>query len=260
MTESAIVNYHVRSAETQAFHFDVDGIIGNLVSPELVPTEVRVRDIRDNPGSISFDTDSISFERYPSLVRDFADPEKWRDTYDAELKSLLSDRINAREVTVFDHTVRIDSEDAERRPARNVHTDYSRSGAEQRLIDILGKDRAREYRSGHYAFVNVWRPIEHPIRTSPLGFISPRSVADEDWMTIELIYPDRVGQILGVAANQEHDWFYMSQMTPDDVAIFNIYDNSGRAFLGHSALDMTDDHGAPVPRKSIESRTLVLYR
>ena len=77
-------------------------------------------------------------------------------------------------------------------------------------------------------------------------------------MTIELVYPDRVGQILGVAASDEHDWFYQSGMTPDEVVIFNIYDNAGRPFLGHSALDMRDS-GKPSVRKSIESRTLVRY-
>lgn len=259
MSESAIVNYHIRSIDPQAFLFDVDGIIGNLVSPELAPTKVTVRDIRDAPDSLAFETDSIAFVYHTSRVRDFTDPAVWRDAYDAELKSLLSERIGASKVIVFDHTVRIDDENAERRPARNVHTDYSRAGAEQRLIDLVGEERASRYRNGHYAFVNVWRPVEHPILTSPLGFIHPGSVAEDDWISIQLIYPDRVGQILGVAANQDHDWFYMSRMTPDDVAIFNIYDNSGRPFLGHSALDMVPTSDISTPRKSIESRTLVLY-
>ena len=79
-------------------------------------------------------------------------------------------------------------------------------------------------------------------------------------MTIELIYPDRIGQILGVAANKNHDWFYLSKMTPDDVTIFNIYDNQGRPFLAHSALDMEITDNVTTPRKSIESRTLVRYK
>ena len=79
-------------------------------------------------------------------------------------------------------------------------------------------------------------------------------------MTIDLVYPDRIGQILGVAANEDHDWFYLSQMTPQEVAIFNIYDNQGRPFLGHSALDLETRTAASCPRKSIESRALVRYR
>lgn len=128
------------------------------------------------------------------------------------------------------------------------------------MIDIVGEKRAKEFEEGHYAFVNVWRPVENTIKTSPLGFIRPSSVSKEDWMTIELIYPDRTGQILGVAANDNHHWFYLSDMTPDEISIFNIYDNCGRPFLGHSALDMDDTRDGLPPRKSVESRTLVRYK
>ena len=260
MLETAIVNYHIRSAEPQAFHFDVDGVIGNLVSPELVSTRINVHDLRDGSLTVDFEADGIMFEKHVTRIREFDGSSAWEDSYDDELRALLEETIGAKEVIIFDHTVRIDDPNADRKPARNVHNDYSRSGAEQRLIDIVGKDRAREFRAGHFGFVNVWRPVEHPIRTSPLGFIRPSSMEPGDCMTIELVYPDRIGQILGVAANEDHDWFYLSHMTPEEVAIFNIYDNRGLPFLGHSALDMRNPKGGKAPRKSIESRTLVRYR
>ena len=181
MRNAAVVNYHINNAEPQAFEFDVDGVVGKLVSPELVPTRVNVLDLRDSSFSVGFDTDGITFENHVTRITDFVSSPGWEDTYSDELRALL-------------------------------------------------------------------------------GFIRPGSVHAEDWMTIDLIYPDRVGQILGVAANDDHDWFYLSRMTPDEVAIFNIYDNEGRPFLGHSALDMEDSRNARVPRKSIESRTLVRYR
>ena len=31
MREEATVNYHIKSEEPQAFYFDVDGIVGNLI-------------------------------------------------------------------------------------------------------------------------------------------------------------------------------------------------------------------------------------
>ena len=48
-------------------------------------------------------------------------------------------------------------------------------------------------------------------------------------------------------------------MMPDEVAIFNIYDNRGRPSVAHSALDMIEDPNVTTPRKSIESRTLIRY-
>ncbi len=259
MYVSASVNYHVHKEQAQAFEFDVGGIIGNLVSPELVTTQIEVRDLRNDTRAPRFDRDGIVFVNAPSAVYDFEHSEDWQATYDTELKQLLKSKIGAKDVIVFDHTVRIDDPNAARRPARNVHNDYNEVGAVQRLIDIAGEARAAEFHDAGYGFVNVWRPIEHTIKSSPLGFIRPSSMAPEDWMDIGLIYPDRFGQILGVAANPSHEWFFKSEMTPDEAIIFNIYDNTGRPHLAHSALDLPGDADVTVPRKSIESRTLVRY-
>ncbi len=259
MEVKASVNYHVQKDEPQAFLFDVDGIAGNLYSPELTSTNVNVQDIRELSKSVNFDTDGITFEYAPSSVNDFNEGANWQSQYDNEIKSLLKSRIGANEVIVFDHTVRIDDVQAERKPARNVHNDYSEAGALQRLIDLVGEDTANEYRNGRFGFVNVWRPIANMIIHSPLGFIHPDSVSASDWMDIELIYPDRKGQILGVAANPAHRWFYLSNMTPEEVVIFNIYDNQNRPFLAHSALDITNQQQPTFPRQSIESRTLIRF-
>lgn len=259
MNALATVNYHIKSSETQAFEFDVDGIIGNLISPELVPTKVNVHDVRDKQSNFNFEDDGILFVNHISQIKNFESNEDWKNSYDQELSALLKSKIGAEEVTIFDHTVRIDDPNSDRQPARNVHNDYSRLGAEQRLVDIVGEEKARIYRDGHFGFVNIWRPVEHVIKSTPLGFIRPSSMKSEDWMIIELIYPDRFGEILGVAANDDHDWFYLSEMSPAEVTIFNIYDNRGRPHLAHSALDMDDQVHVLTPRKSIESRSLVLY-
>ena len=259
MSIQARVNYHVRKDAPQAFAFDVDGIAGNLTSPELTSTDVRVMDVRESDQIPAFNTDGIVFVDHSSSVSDFESGTAWRDTYDAELIGLLKQQISAAEVIVFDHTVRIDDPTAKRRPARNVHNDYNRAGAEQRLIDIVGEARAKDFHEAGFGFVNVWRPVEHVIESSPLGFIRPRSMQASDWMDIGLVYPDRFGQILGVAENPEHEWFFKSRMTPDEAIIFNIIDSRGRPHLAHSALDLPGDANVTVPRKSIESRTLVRY-
>lgn len=259
MPVTASVNYHINSSEPQAYYIDAGGIQGELVSPELVTTEVQVNDVRNHEVRVDFKQDSVAFVNHDTEVKNFSD-ESWRDKYDQELTVLLAEQVGAEEVIVFDHTVRIDDPDALRRPARNVHSDYSIDGAQQRLKDLLGNERATEWSNGHFGFVNVWRPIENVIETSPLGFVHPNSVSPDGQLTIELIYPDRKGQIMGLVANTKHKWLYQSHMTPDEVAIFNIYDNQGLKSIYHSALDLSEDPISTVPRKSIESRTLVRYR
>lgn len=259
MQVEASVNYHVKKDVPQAFEFDADGIIGNLVSPELMTAKVRVTDLRESTQQPRFETDGIVFVDHQTRVADFENGTNWKAVYYRELVALLVKEIGAAEVIVFDHTVRIDDPKADRRPARNVHNDYNQAGAEQRLIDIVGEDRANAFHQAGYGFVNVWRPIEHVIKSSPLGFIRPASMRPDDWMDIDLIYPDRRGHILGVSASDAHEWFHKSEMTPEEAIIFNIYDNCGRPHLAHSALDMPGDSRVADPRKSIESRTLVRY-
>lgn len=259
MTIKASVNYHVTSDQPQAFVFDADGIVGNLISPELLETSVDVQDLRAGACQVDFDNDGIVFAHSPSEIIQFETNTSWQAQYNEEISALLKHTIGAEEVIVFDHTLRVDSLNAERKPARNVHNDYSSSGANQRLIDLLGSEQAAKFQEGHFGFVNVWRPVENAITTSPLGFIRPSSMQVDDWMDIELIYPDRKGQILGVAPNPEHEWFYQSNMQPSEVIIFNIYDNQQRPYLAHSALDIVDQPASQLPRKSIETRTLIRY-
>lgn len=260
MSTTATVNYHVRSAKPQAYCIDAGGVEGKVQSPVQVPIKVIVKDLREGELSVGFITDSIVFVESPSTVRDFESaPANWEKTYNQELKGILTSQISAKEIIIFDHTIRIDDPNSGRKPARNVHSDYSQSGAQQRLKDIVGEKEAQHWENGHYGFVNLWRPVENPISSAPLGFVRPDSVKPEDWVTLALIYPNRRGQIMGLAANPDHEWLYLSNMTPDEAAIFNIYDNRGLRSIGHSALDMETGNNTQMPRKSIESRTLVRY-
>ncbi|MBF7073538.1 hypothetical protein ISG33_09035 [Glaciecola sp. MH2013] len=254
----ASVNYHVNKNQIQSFQFDVDGIQGKLISPELQETQVQVRDIRNTKAEFSIDVDGLVFLNAKSEVNDFNKPG-WKKTYDSEISQLLEKSIGAQDVLVFDHTVRIDDSEAIRKPARNVHNDYSEKAAYERLSDLVGAHQALKYKDGEFAFVNIWRPIEETIKTSPLGFIKPSSVNINDWVDIELIYPDRKGQILGLVNNPKHEWFYLSDMTPEEVIVFNIFNSKGKPHLAHSALDVVGQSKASAPRKSIETRTLVRY-
>lgn len=259
MPRRATVNYHVHKPFRQAFELDAGGIAGNLISPELAPTEVDVADVRRGEVAPTFDTDAVAFATVPTAVTDFEGADTWRATYDAELTRLLRDTRGAQEVVIFDHTVRVDDPEATRKPARNVHSDYSTEGAHQRLVDLLGAEQAAQWSAGHYAFINVWRPVLAPINSAPLGFVRPSSVAADDWILLDLLYPDRTGQIMGLVGAPQHGWMYQSAMTPHEIAMFNIYDNRGLPSIAHSALDMVEDPGVHRIRKSIESRTLVRY-
>jgi len=259
MTITATVNYHIHKPERQAFVLDANGIAGNFISPELQRTQVSVVDVRTEQTETTFESSSVGFATLQTDVDVLDDASIWQPVYEAEIENLLKSKLGLEEVIVFDHTVRIDDDLSDRKPACNVHSDYSPEGARQRLIDLLGKTRAANWASMHYAFINVWRPVEIAINSSPLGFILPSSVKQEDWILLDLVYPDRYGQIMGLAANPEHEWIYRSKMNPEEVAYFNIFDNQGQPSISHSAMDMIENRQVHTIRKSIESRTLVRY-
>ncbi|MEM5584690.1 CmcJ/NvfI family oxidoreductase [Roseibium sp. AS2] len=259
MPRMGTVNYHVHKPERQAFRIDADGVPGRLVSPELVATRVSVKDLRTGEVAVSFARDGVAFANHPTSVGSFATEPDWAPVYDSELADLLTRDLGVRDVVVFDHTIREDDPASDRKPARNVHSDYSRDGAEKRLVDILGEARASEWSKGRYAFINVWRPLDNPINSAPLGFIRPSGVAGSDWILLDLIYPDRRGQILGLAANDNHEWVYSSCMKPDELFYFNIFDSCGLPSVAHSAVDLVEDPDIESIRRSIESRTLVRY-
>mgnify|MGYP001802224579 CR=1 FL=1 len=260
MQVPATVNYHVAKDEPQFFRFDPDGRVGELIAPELLPTRIQAHDLR-SPHRVApeFTRDGLLFIDAPSSVLADRSDNAWQSVYNREVEELLTRELDVREVVVFDHTVRIDDEQAVRRPARNVHTDYSRRGAEDRLVDIVGEERAAEFRRSGFGVVSLRRPLGDPVLSSPLGCILPASLDPGDWIDIELRYPDRRGHILGVVPNEAHQWVFLSEMQPDEVAIFNFFDSSGLAPVAHSALDLMGQSPVVRPRRSIETRTLVRY-
>ena len=77
MARLGTVNYHVHKPERQAFHIDAGGIVGNLISPELAPTQVSLTDLRSGKEKVSFAADGMAFTSAPSQVGDFFSAEDW---------------------------------------------------------------------------------------------------------------------------------------------------------------------------------------
>ena len=108
--------------------------------------------------------------------------------------------------------------------------------------------------------INVWRPIRGPVQRSPLALADARSVAPEDLIATDQVFPDRVGEIYHLAYNPAQRWYYAPLMTPDEVLLIKGFDSlaDGRArFTPHGAFDLPDTPAAAPPRESIEVRTLV---
>ncbi|KAF8470792.1 methyltransferase [Kalaharituber pfeilii] len=199
------------------------------------------------------------------------DDERIQKEYYPMVEELLLREVEgAKKVVIFDHTVRTTlggpQEDKEapqgpqnRKPVRKAHVDQTTPAAIQRVHKHC-PEQAEKLKKGRFRIVNVWRPLRGPVRDVPLAFCDYRTVNHaSDLHATDLIYPGHTGEIFTVTHNPEHQWYFLRDQMPNEVALIKCFDNKeGVAKLTpHSAFDLPNPPEGTLPRHSIEVRTLV---
>lgn len=240
-------------------------------SPEYrkwyVSHDMAIHDIRPGLSDLSLDREGFVLLNAKTGVKDFYDEKEVEAVYNPEVEKLVMATTGADKVQVFDHTIRVSSDEARReRQVREivdlVHVDYTDDSGPQRVRDLMSEDEAAQHLETRFAIINLWRSIAGTVQSSPLAMCDARSVRDEDWVPCGLDYGDRMGEIYNVAHNADHRWCYAPNMTADEVLLFKNYDSAkdGRArYAPHTAFaDPTTPDGAPF-RESIETRVLAFF-
>jgi hypothetical protein len=265
----AVITFTVHRPERLAYIMAEMG--GDEDAPEYhawyADHRMTIRDGRPVADAFSLDREGFVLLKRPTAVADFYD-EGFRGTYNPEVEALVKQQTGAARVVVFDHTIRVQSDDKRREKkvretVKLAHNDYTEKSGPQRVRDILGDDAEAERRlARRYAFFNLWRPVVGPVLSVPLAMCDARSVAPQDWVIAELVYTDRVGEIYNLAWSEGQRWWYFPRMTIDEVLLFKCFDSArdGRSrFTPHSAFDdPTTPAGAP-PRESIETRVVAFF-
>jgi len=227
---------------------------------------VQIRNARPFASELSLDREGFVIVPHVTKARDLSDNEEVKAVYYPEVEQLVKQATGATRVLIFDHTIRSAplagaGRKGVREPVRRVHNDYTVKSGPQRVRDLV-PDEAADLLGRRYAVINVWRPLRRTVEDTPLGLLDARSIAPQDLIATDLLYPDRTGEIYSVAYNPSHRWFYFPRQRADEAVLLKCYDSKedGRArFPAHSAFDdPTAPPGVP-PRESIEVRTLVFY-
>lgn len=248
-----------------------------------------------------FNTDNSGFAVYnnPAQEKSFTDDAVVRSGYYKEVEDMLRKNIpGIKKVVIFDHTIRRRTKDSPRQPVQQVHVDQTPGAAAVRVRRHLPAEEAEDLLKGRYQIINVWRPIENPASDFPLAVVDWRSTSPGDFIPVDLMYPKRPdsamddddrgkeklpdeaslfsledyevrGETLGVAPNESHKFYYMKDMTPDEVMLLKCFDSRGEGMPGgiqglavrtpHTAfVDPNTPKDAP-GRQSIEVRCLVFY-
>lgn len=258
-----------------------------------------VHNIRGNKSSFGTDVSGFAVYNAPAQEKQFTDDATVREGYYAQVESLLRSKLpGIKKVVIFDHTIRRRIKGSPRQPVQQVHVDQTPGAAEARVRRHLPEAEAEHLIKGRYQIINVWRPIENPASDFPLAVIDWRSTSPSDFIPVDLLYPRRDsldaddddrgkeklpdpesftstegyevrGETLSVAPNEKHKFYYVKDMTPDEVMLLKCFDSRGEGMENgveglalrtpHTAFE---DPGTPEDapgRQSIEVRCLVFY-
>jgi hypothetical protein len=265
-TIEATVNYLLDSGQTPYTTVGGPGSVDVRTGSTLDPRVVTIRNGRREVGDFLLEREGFRFVGHDTKVVDFYAEDEIRRVYYPEMEALVKAEAGASRVFVFDHTLRTADDDLRqsrkiREVVRRAHNDYTEWSGPQRVRDLV-PDEADELLRRRFAIVQVWRPIRHPVESSPLAICDARSIAPEDLVVTERRYPDRVGQTYAVTYNPEHRWYWFPRMRREEALVFKVYDSAkdGRArWSAHTAFDDPTAPPAARPRESIEIRTLAFF-
>jgi hypothetical protein len=265
-TVQATLNYIVSNGETLFTQTSGPGSLDVRTGGTPDPRPVAMHNGRPHVKEFALERDGFRFVRHDTKMRDFFDEAEVRSTYYREMEELIKAESGAKRVVVFDHTLRTADDELRekqkiREVVRRVHNDYTEWSGPQRVRDIL-PDEAEELLKRRFAIIQVWRPIRHPVESTPLAIADARTVAFDDFVISERRYPGRIGQTYAITYNPAHQWYWFPRMRRDEALVFKVYDSAkdGRArWTAHTAFDDPTSPANARPRESIEIRTLAFF-
>lgn len=230
--------------------------------------EVEVTDAWPSVADFTLDKQGFELKDFASTFDKFEDEAALKKEFYADVISYVKEQTGAKEVAIFDHTVRkrlpadlSKQTDVSRPAVLLVHSDYTAKSAQQRVRDIMG-DRAEDLLSKRVAFYNVWKPLYETVEELPLAMCDATTSTDDDMLLMNLKYSDRTGEIYVVRHSPEHRWYYFPRMTPKNAILLKTYDSEtdGRArFTPHTAIEDPNTPPNALKRQSIEVRTMAFF-
>jgi hypothetical protein len=148
-------------------------------------------------------------------------------------------------------------------PGHDIHCDFSAKGGEERLEMHLLDEEMDLIRQGKMKakIVNVWRSMS-VVMSTPLVLTDRRTIQKDDLMEVEKILPDKVERAYYLKHRPYHQYYYMSHMEPDDVAIFVTWDaltdGATAEYSPHGAASQFEKDWEQRPRESLEVRCILL--
>lgn len=235
-----------------------------LITQALRAHEVDIVDARTLPGPTSFSEQGFEVHHDPLQNAAWADRDWCVSVYNPHCLALVKRVTGAAAVaTYFGGGALIrDTGDVTRAAAAEfVHLDQTRESAIEFLKGSTDQPPPGKY--PHVKIFNVWRPITPPPQDVPLALCDQRRLDESDWVTgrtVEPSFPNGVPYLTSVY-NPQQQWYFFSDLMPDNAVIFKGYDSDPRAPMGclHGAFKDTTLQTATIPRASVETRIFAFF-
>lgn len=239
--------------------------------------KVRVADARGR-ADLTLDKASFQFvEQKTNLsAQDFYTLDsnaELKEKYYKETEMLIGRMTGAEKVLVFNHVIRCHEEEEKttetgpRNYARYVHCDFAETGGNTAFQVFANKLNDNRYKKGRFVVINTWRSISDvPVEQDPLAVCDHRSIVESDYIVSDFFPMNNLPKFqsyrLCSDRYNEHQWYYQSRMTRDEVLIFKQYDSdptqTGRSCF-HTAITLPDAPVNAPQRESIEIRALAFF-
>ncbi len=231
--------------------------------------ELGIRDGRSSKDRFSLDRQGFCLADHHSAVQDFEDHDEILRVQKPELEELVRQMTGA--VATFCVGIQIRHAETSPRavrhfnslPARFVHGDFFGNSGQDVLSRVWpDADLARYSRCAIY---NAWRVITPPPQDTPLAVCDIRGVSVGESEEITAVLEQVEGEpftftMAGYHHQPEHQWYYFSQMTPEEVLIFKTFDTSCVGVgVPHTAFDDRSCYPNGIPRGSIEARIMTVF-
>lgn len=71
----------------------------------------------------------------------------------------------------------------------------------------------------------MWRPLYHAVRDRPLALCDGSTINPNDLVAGKIIRGDDPRETYYLMHEKEQKWYYLSEQTPEEVALFKIFDS-----------------------------------
>ncbi|HSV46460.1 MAG TPA: CmcJ/NvfI family oxidoreductase [Ramlibacter sp.] len=246
------------------------------------PHSVRIHDVRGVSEQFSLDVEGFAFITCPSAYAGRPEMRELNIThqlqgnavnhgYHAEVADRLKALTGAREIVPQTSGLIVRTTGGPRKqswagPATFVHLDYTAPTAELFLGIALGEEGRQVAPYRRFAVYQTWRAISPAPQPNTLAVCDGRSVSPSD----AIFWDNRLGpdDVPGTCfesrlcrAGDGHRWYYLSNMTMDDLLVFKGFDSDHPDAMNamHTSFDHPEAGPGAIPRESLESRFFAFF-